>query len=523
MAAAADLREELNCSICLQIYTDPVSLRCGHNFCRVCIEKVFNCQNRPENYKCPDCRTVFWERPELQRNITLCNIVDRFQCAAPQESGIFCTYCVHFPVPAVKSCVMCEASLCELHLKVHSKSPEHVLTDPTASLENRRCRIHRKILEYYCGDDATCICVSCRLDGQHSGHQIQTLLAASDKKKEELQSVLREMNSRKEEMEKKAQKLQKHRRNVKQKSAKMKEKVSALFEDLRRRLNDLEKSLQCDLSRQEEQVLLPVSGLIQRLVGKMDEVSGKAVYLEELCSTADPLTVLQEHQSGEDEFIHIEEEEEQDLGDLDVGLISRALHTELSNILTDGKYVINEPEAADISLDVNTAANTIEIAENLKILSCAQNILNRTQTPKRFQYSQVLTLQSFSAGRHYWDVESSKWGDWSIGTSYASAERSGEQSWIGHNKKSWCLRRCNEEYSVRHDNTDCLLPHKVRVLRFRVCLDYEAGQLSFYELGDPMRLLHTFTASFSEPLHAAFYVWEDLYGRKSCLRIVTKS
>ncbi|XP_056410270.1 E3 ubiquitin/ISG15 ligase TRIM25-like [Hyla sarda] len=524
MAAMADLREELLCSLCLNLYTDPVSLRCGHNFCRDCIEKVFQNQNRPGDCKCPNCRRVFWERPELQRNITLCNIVERLQVTEQQGFSVTCTYCVHLPVPAVKSCVMCEASLCELHLNVHSKAPEHVLTNPTQSLENRRCPTHRKILEYYCTEDATCICVSCRLDGQHGEHRIQTLQEAGEKKKEEIRHLLQELKTKKEEMEKRIKRLEIHRRNVKERSAKAKKKVAALFEDLTRRLEDLETKLHGDISQQEAQVSLSVTDQIRRLEEKKDEIAGKMSSLEELCSMADPVTLLQERLSDNNGVSDTEEEEDgEELGDLDVELISEALRSGLSHILSDRKDVVYVSEAVDISLDVDTAGNSIEIAGNLKILSWTKNTANRQQTAQRFQYSQVLSVQSFSAGRHYWDVESSKWGDWRIGVSYASAARHGDLSWIGHNRQSWCLRRRNEEYTVRHDNEDHLVPHRIMVLRFRVHLDYEAGQLSFYELCDPMRLLYTFTASFTEPLHAAFYLWEDVYGRRSCLRIITET
>uniref|UniRef100_A0A3Q4G0P8 RING-type domain-containing protein n=1 Tax=Neolamprologus brichardi TaxID=32507 RepID=A0A3Q4G0P8_NEOBR len=42
MSAASNLRSEdqFLCSICLDVFTDPVSTPCGHNFCKTCISQV---------------------------------------------------------------------------------------------------------------------------------------------------------------------------------------------------------------------------------------------------------------------------------------------------------------------------------------------------------------------------------------------------------------------------------------------------------------------------------------------------
>ncbi|XP_075071526.1 E3 ubiquitin-protein ligase TRIM8-like [Mixophyes fleayi] len=201
--ASADLRDELNCSICLSIYTDPVTLRCGHNFCRVCIDCVLDTQEWSGVYSCPDCRAESQERPALQKNITLCNIAERFLSTEPEqeETGISCTYCIHSPVPAVKSCLMCEASLCVNHLRVHSKAAEHVITEPNNSLRTRKCSIHMKILEYYCTEDAACICVTCCLAGEHVGHKVEQLHEASKKKKEILRNILEKLLSKRADTE----------------------------------------------------------------------------------------------------------------------------------------------------------------------------------------------------------------------------------------------------------------------------------------------------------------------------------
>lgn len=45
-----NLLPDLTCSICLDLFTDPVALPCGHIMCKECWESV-------ENFKCPMCRT----------------------------------------------------------------------------------------------------------------------------------------------------------------------------------------------------------------------------------------------------------------------------------------------------------------------------------------------------------------------------------------------------------------------------------------------------------------------------------
>ncbi|XP_063785186.1 E3 ubiquitin/ISG15 ligase TRIM25-like isoform X1 [Pseudophryne corroboree] len=540
--ASADLRQELDCSICLSIYTDPVTLRCGHNFCRVCIDRALDTQEGAGAYTCPECRAVWQERPVLQRNITLCNIVGRFLSTRPdqEETGIFCTYCVDSPVPAAKSCLLCEASLCDKHLRVHSKSAEHVLCDPTTALGNRKCSVHKKVLEYYCTEDAACICVSCCVIGDHRGHQMESMDEASEKKKEKLRDVLQKLTTKREETEKRVQRLQERRREYQGKATGVTETVTALFRDIRRHLEDLEKRVLSEICRQEQLIPLSVSDLIQQLEIKKDELSRKMRHIEELCNMSDPVTVLQEPDTGD--LCDTEDTERHDTqvrgaGDLDVGLILGELHKlsvtitgintriyvqEATDILLDVTIAGNDiesdiitgidtgvfvQEAIDIFLDVATAGNNIQISDDGKTASCSPN-QNHPVTPERFQCDQVISTRRFSLGRHYWEVDVSKSVGWMVGMCYPSIGRKGKQSFIGYNNKSWCLCRSgwNYQYSVIHDSTVIRLPGLFPCDRVRVYLDYEAGQLSFYALCDPIRHLHTYTAALTEPLHAALWV-----------------
>ncbi|XP_077327102.1 E3 ubiquitin-protein ligase TRIM39-like [Lithobates pipiens] len=510
--ASANLRAELECSVCLNIYTDPVMLRCGHNFCRVCIGRVIDTQGGSGGYSCPECREKFPDRPALQRNITLCNIVENFLSARPhqEESGVFCTYCVDSPAPAVRSCLLCEVSLCDKHLRVHKKSPEHVLCDPTLSMESRKCSVHKKILEYYCTEDETCICVSCSLAGEHRGHQVEMLDEASEKKKKTLRNVLQKLLIKREETEERVQSLQEHRRKVEEEAAGDTERVTVLFRDLRRRLEDLEKRVLREISGRAERISIS----IRDLEIKKEELSRKLRHIEELCNVTDPLTVLQESdtgdlcdtEDGDNEDRERHEELLHDGGGLDVDGISHTLHT-LSDIIKEVNVSSYIQGAPDILLDVNTAHNKLHISDDRKTVSMSDRNQNYPETPERFWgYPQVLSSRSFSSGRHYWEMDVGGSDGWVVGMCYPSIDRRGGQSGIGNNKKSWGLYRNGDQYGVIHDSKRIPLPPNSSSNRVRIDLDYEVGQISFYDLCDPIRHLHTFTTTFTEPLHAGIGV-----------------
>ncbi|XP_068127089.1 E3 ubiquitin/ISG15 ligase TRIM25-like [Hyperolius riggenbachi] len=332
--ASADLSEELECPVCLAIYTDPVTLRCGHNFCRVCIDRVLDLQEGSAGHSCPECRKRFKERPGLQTNIALRNIAERFLSTQPDQeaSRVHCTYCVDFSVPAVMSCLHCYASLCDKHLRVHSKAPEHVLCAPTTSPETRKCSVHKKILEYYCTEDASCVCVSCCVIGGHVGHKMMSLDEAFKEKKKQLRNDLQKLMVETEEAEKRVQSLEERRRKAQEKADGETERVTALFRDLRRHL---ERRVLSEITRQDEQMSKSYNDIIRQLEIKKAELSRKMRHIEELCNMTDPLTVLQESHTGDscdtedrhDKQLH-------DGGDLDVAGISHTLQIGLADIMS---------------------------------------------------------------------------------------------------------------------------------------------------------------------------------------------
>ncbi|KAM4631645.1 LOW QUALITY PROTEIN: E3 ubiquitin/ISG15 ligase TRIM25-like [Discoglossus pictus] len=468
--ACADLREELNCCICLSIYTDPVTLACGHNFCQVCIGSVLDTQEGSGVYTCPECRETFNTRPALQRNLKLRNIM---------------TLLLPIPVPATKTCLLYEASLCDKHLEKHSKSPQHVLMEPTISPEKRKCYVHKKFLEYYCNEDAVCVCGACCAFGVHKGHQVELLNEASEKKKVKLRNVLDKLTSKRKETERRVQRLKEHKEEVQERAAGVRETVTALIRDIREQLEVLEKRVLSEVTRQEEKVLLQVSDLIQQLEKEKDELSRKMSHIEELSTMTDPLLVLQRE-------------------DAEVLIVTDV----------KAKRGLCEQEAPNILLDVNTACCYISVSGDRKTATYTEIKNRRPYRPERFVYcGQVLSTNSFTSGRHYWEVETSESGNWCVGLAYPSIEREGEESDIGGNNKSWGLYSMHKEHFTLHNYLSISLTPESSMQRLGISLDYEAGRLSFYELCDPIRHLHTFTATFTDPFHVVFWVSKDSWDR----------
>ncbi|CAI9614289.1 unnamed protein product, partial [Staurois parvus] len=302
-------------------------------------------------------------------------------------------------------------------------------------------------------------------------------------------------------MEERVQSLQEHRRKLVEEAAGDIERFAALFRDLRRRLEDLERRILGQISGRAERVSI----FIWDLEIKKEELSRKMCDIEELCNMTDPLTVLQESdtgdlcdtEDGDNEDRERHEELLHDGGRLDVAGISHTLHT-LSDIITEGNVSFYIQGAEDILLDGNTANNTLHISDDRKTVSRSDRNQNLPETPERFQdCPQVLSSRSFSSGRHYWDMDIGGSDGWIVGMCYPSIGRRGWQSVIGKNNKSWGLYWNGDQYRVRHDSKEIPFFSNPSSTRVRIDLDYEAGRISFYDLCDPIRHLHTFTTTFT--------------------------
>lgn len=173
--------EHLQCSICLEIFTKPVSTPCGHNFCMVCLNKYWD---KSQKSICPFCKKKFAKRPELCVNTFISNLAAQFKqsvrgqsstvtekpCAA--QGNVSCDVCTDPILKASMSCLDCGMSFCGSHLEPHTtaaKLKQHKLIDAVKNLEDYICQRHQRPVELFCRNDQKCVCLFCT-EGEHKGH-----------------------------------------------------------------------------------------------------------------------------------------------------------------------------------------------------------------------------------------------------------------------------------------------------------------------------------------------------------------
>lgn len=195
-------KDQFNCSICLDVLKDPVTIPCGHSYCSGCIESYWDQDDYLGNFVCPQCRKTFNPRPVLARNTMLTDVVEKFKKTGlgdgttpplgesfAEADDVECDVCTGRKSKAVKSCLVCLASYCDLHVQPHFESTafkKHKLVSASKKLQDTICPQHDRLLEVYCRTDEQCICYLCLAD-EHKGHD--TVLAGAEMQQRQVSSV----------------------------------------------------------------------------------------------------------------------------------------------------------------------------------------------------------------------------------------------------------------------------------------------------------------------------------------------
>ncbi|POI30469.1 hypothetical protein CIB84_005781 [Bambusicola thoracicus] len=285
--ASSSLEDELTCSICLSLYKNPVSLCCGHSFCKQCVQRVLgNQQQAKASYSCPLCRVELGPILELQNNFHLCNIVETYLAnkgnkdkgfAAEKEEAVPCDFCLDKPQPAVKMCLICDASLCQAHLDKHSaraSQKDHVLVEvgTGGSTEERRCQEHGKAFEYFCQDERLFICVLCSIAGCHKGHKILTLKEAHNMNLDDLSHTVDRLLRYKSDVSIALEELQRNKNQIETNTKTVTSLVQKKFEEIKTEINKKEKKILSDIQSIEKSQLAECAKLRKEAEEKRDEL-----------------------------------------------------------------------------------------------------------------------------------------------------------------------------------------------------------------------------------------------------------
>ncbi|XP_043384109.1 butyrophilin subfamily 3 member A3 isoform X5 [Chelonia mydas] len=160
------------------------------------------------------------------------------------------------------------------------------------------------------------------------------------------------------------------------------------------------------------------------------------------------------------------------------------------------RRVLTHP--ANVTLDPDTAHPRLIISEDRKSVRQGDTQKDLPDNPERFDYECcVLGCEGFISGIHYWEVEAGDGKYWAVGVARESVSRKGEfMSNLNPEVGIWAVRLYGGQYQVL---TSPKIPLTLRhgPSRIRVCLDYEQGQVAFFDADNQAPIFTFPPASFT--------------------------
>ncbi|XP_074513259.1 bloodthirsty-related gene family, member 30 [Sebastes fasciatus] len=342
-AAAPDLfsEQELTCSICLDLFDEPVSTPCGHNFCQACIGGYW--ASSPV-CTCPLCKRQFDERPQLSVNKVFALIADKYKqthygaaglalpvgngtsaatgasptiadsknpfLTASGEEVVWCDVCTGIKQPAVSSCLTCTAAYCSEHVKPHQTTPfysKHPLMDPQEALRGRTCQIHRRLLEVYCRTCQRCICAICVLE-EHRTHKTVSVQTERLGKQKQVARTEQDILNRIREKEIHVTQLRRKLDGVKNYADGERGEVQHLLDQVSGSLDRIRSEVVGGIDDQLDGVMSKGEGLVRRLEAELSQLMDRRATLEVQAISQDHIGFLQ---SFEEAAAPLEEQQEE--------------------------------------------------------------------------------------------------------------------------------------------------------------------------------------------------------------------
>ncbi|XP_061102937.1 zinc-binding protein A33-like [Conger conger] len=439
--------DDLCCSVCCDIFKDPVLLKCSHSFCGACLKQ---CWEQKGSRVCPMCRRkASMDKPTA--NLALKNIV-------------------------------------ESYLKQKTKRET---TDKT----DARCSLHGEKLILFCEHDKEPLCLVCQTSKKHRNHPVCPVEEAALELKEELKpalSLIKEKLKKFTEVEQGCKKTAKH---IRSQAQHIERQIKAEFEKLHQFLREEEEARLAALKEEEEQKSRIMEEKLEHITGDISTLTDKITAIETARATEDTSFLKS--------YKNIKERAQCTLQDpelLSGALIDVAKH--LGNLtFRVWEKMLGIVQYTPVMMDLNTAHAYFFLSDDLTTVRDTGTVQNCPDNPERFYLCGcVLGSEGFTSGKHSWEVKVGNTREWSVGVVKESINRKGNIT-CSPGEGFWVIMlRNGDEYSAA-GAADLTLERKPQSIR--VQLDYDGGEVSFFNSSD-MSLIYTFKDTFTERVFPYF-------------------
>ncbi|XP_062904119.1 nuclear factor 7, ovary-like [Mobula hypostoma] len=445
------LTEEVICSICLDFFTEPVILECGHNFCRSCITQ---CWERQDKNACPECQEEVADRI-LRVNRALRNLSEKAR---------------------------------KLNL------------NPKQNKIKLYCEEHEEELKLFCETDKTLICLICATAKEHKFHNFMPVKEAVETYKSRVKSSLDSLTKNKADFEEMEQQQKEKIFGVQEQSHILQSHVTSQFAELHQILTEKEQRILRDLREEEERILSPMEENLRKIQRNLNSIQEKISRLQEQMDQKETVVFLKEEASRKRSI-----SDDYEILSVKNGVLPVEQFDHLYLLNAASRETLDDINRVSVTLDVETANPCLEVSEDRKSVRRTETWRDLPDTGKRFtDFAYVLGSEGFISGRHYWEVEvmGNHW--WDIGVAAESVEREGDVV-SSPETGFWIIRRVDDEIIVPTTPGSRLLDDPIPG-RVGVYLSYESGMISFYN-AETKSHLHTFTGNkFTEKLYPFFAI-----------------
>ncbi|KAI1887105.1 hypothetical protein AGOR_G00202710 [Albula goreensis] len=448
------LDDDLCCPVCCDIFKDPVVLGCSHSFCRACI---LQCWREKRSHECPICRKENSSNDPLP-NLALRHIVESYLM---QKTEI---------VAAQKR-------------------------EPAGTFD-ARCSVHGEKIQLFCEEDEELLCVVCQTSKKHRSHQICPVEEIVADRKAEIKTTLSHTKEKLEKFTAIKQQSEKIAKFIKSQAHHTERQVKAEFEKLHQFLRDEEDARLAALREEEEQKSCAMEDKIENLTKHVSTLSDKITEIQNAMDAEDIAFLKSSRRiRSRAKCLPLDPELPYD------ALIDVAKH--LGNLkFRVWEKMLGMVQYTPVTLDPNTAHPQLSLCEDLTSVRHA-GALQLPDNPERFKPCvMALGSEGFISGRHSWVVEVGNKSAWDLGVAKESVTRKGRIT-CSPERGFFILTLRNGGLYKAYTAPPTLLRLENKPIRIRIQLDYDRGEVSFFNCTD-MSHIYTFQDTFYEKIFPYF-------------------